>query len=273
MKDIVLMVLLAVALAGLFFLYQDKQALIVQTAELTGKLKLSETALATSSEALALEKSKNDQLAAQFGQIQGTVATLDKLSKTDPELLRRYSQVYFLPDSYIPAALVEIDRRFWNDPNRSEKIQTGVKRHLEEMMSAAAGVAAAVTVVSAYRSFGEQGDLKQKYAITYGTGANTFSADQGYSEHQLGTAVDFSTPVLKGLTGFEKSTAYAWLNSNAYRYGFILSYPAKNGYFQFEPWHWRFVGVRLATYLYTNNKQFFSLPQREINTYLVDLFD
>jgi D-alanyl-D-alanine carboxypeptidase len=88
-------------------------------------------------------------------------------------------------------------------------------------------------------------NLKSQYRVTYGAGtANSFSADQGYSEHQLGTTVDFTTPKVGGtLTGFDKTDSYKWLQNNAYKYGFILSYPSSNGYYIFEPWHWRFVGL------------------------------
>jgi LAS superfamily LD-carboxypeptidase LdcB len=49
---------------------------------------------------------------------------------------------------------------------------------------------------------------------------------------------------------FENTAEYAWLRENAHNYGFILRYPREyrhvHGYI-FEPWHWRFVGVDIAT--------------------------
>jgi D-alanyl-D-alanine carboxypeptidase len=130
-------------------------------------------------------------------------------------------------------------------------------------------------VVSAYRSFGEQSSLKASYKRTYGAGtANSFSADQGYSEHQLGTTIDFTTTILgANFAGFDKSDAYEWLLDNAYKYGFIISYPKTNAYYTYEPWHWRFVGVELATKLHDDNQHFYDLDQRAINGYLVNLFD
>ena len=104
--------------------------------------------------------------------------------------------------------------------------------------------------------------------------ANQFSADQGYSEHQLGTAVDLITTGTDGvLAGFDKKPAYAWMTANAYRYGFILSYPPDNTYYIFEPWHWRFVGVKLATDLHNQGIYFYQMDQRTIDTYLADFFD
>ena len=111
--------------------------------------------------------------------------------------------------------------------------------------------------------------------MTYGAGtANSFSADQGYSEHQLGTTVDMITSGLGGvLDGFDTTKAYQWMLSNAYKYGFILSYPKNNNYYVYEPWHWRFVGIKFAKYLHDQKLNFYDLEQRTIDSYLVSIFD
>jgi len=75
------------------------------------------------------------------------------------------------------------------------------------------------------------------------------------------------------LTGFENTEAYTWLQENAYKYGFVLSYPKGNGYYVFEPWHWRFVGKDLAIKLHREDKNFYDLDQRQIDEYLVSIFD
>jgi D-alanyl-D-alanine carboxypeptidase len=130
-----------------------------------------------------------------------------------------------------------------------------------------------IQIISAYRSFGEQAVLKTNYIVSYGSGANKFSADQGFSEHQLGTAVDLTTPKLGlSFTKFDASTAYQWLNDNAYKFGFIISYPQQNTYFQYEPWHWRYVGADLATKIHNSGQFFYDVPQREIDSYLISIF-
>jgi zinc D-Ala-D-Ala carboxypeptidase len=142
------------------------------------------------------------------------------------------------------------------------------------MFKAAANDGVDLKVVSAYRSFAEQSSLKSTYTMVYGTGANQFSADQGYSEHQLGTTVDLTMPEIGStFTGFDQSKAFAWLAKNAYKYGFILSYPKNNTYYQYEPWHWRFVGRDLARYLHNQGKNFYDLDQRVIDEYKVSFFD
>ena len=67
--------------------------------------------------------------------------------------------------------------------------------------------------------------------------------------------------------------AYQWMTDNAHKYGFVLSYPKDNSYYVYEPWHWRFVGVKLATDLHNQGKNFYDLDQRVIDTYLVNIFD
>ncbi|MFA6274340.1 MAG: D-alanyl-D-alanine carboxypeptidase family protein, partial [Candidatus Paceibacterota bacterium] len=75
------------------------------------------------------------------------------------------------------------------------------------------------------------------------------------------------------LIDFDKTPEYTWLLENAYKYGFIISYPAGNTYYKFEPWHWRFVGINLATKLHNDNVYFYDTDQRIIDSYLVSLFD
>lgn len=209
------------------------------------------------------------------GQISGTVETLEKLSKTDAELLQKYSKVYFLNEHYVPERLARIEPQFMYDENKPGQIHASVWPHLQNLLRAANSSNIELHINSAYRSFDEQSALKSQYKVTYGTGtANQFSADQGYSEHQLGTTVDFTTTGLNGqLDGFGSTPAYQWLQSNAHRYGFTLSYPPNNPSYVFEPWHWRFVGVKLATDLHNQSKYFYDLDQREIDEYLVNIFE
>lgn len=211
----------------------------------------------------------------KVGTISGTVNTLEKLSKTDPELLQKYSKIFFLNEHYAPERLITIDSAYLYSDRTPMQIHGLVWPHLKELLDAAKNSNIPLYIKSAYRSFVEQATIKSAYSVTYGAGtANQFSAEQGYSEHQLGTTVDLITTGLGGeLEGFDKTSAYPWVLDNAYKYGFVLSYYKGNAYYLFEPWHWRYVGVDLATYLHQQNKHFYDLDQREIDTYLVKIFD
>jgi D-alanyl-D-alanine carboxypeptidase len=88
--------------------------------------------------------------------------------------------------------------------------------------------------------------------------ANKYIARPGQSEHQTGLAVDISTVSRQCYLDecFADTSDGQWLFENSYKYGFILRYPedkvALTGY-QYEPWHYRYVGIDLATALYNSN--------------------
>lgn len=220
------------------------------------------------------EKIRNEAFKGQIENISGTVGQLDKLSKTDPELLQKYSKVFFLNENYVPEKLRQLDKKYIYNEDKPEFLGAEVIPFFEDMVQAAKDDNINLWVISAYRSFDTQAALKGEYLVTYGTGANTFSADQGYSEHQLGTTIDFTTSALNGrLEGFETTPAYEWLTKHAHTYGFVLSYSEQNGYYVFEPWHWRFVGTDLARDLHSDEKNFYDLDQRKIDEYLISIFD
>lgn len=219
-------------------------------------------------------KDTNASFTGQISRLSGTVGALEKLAKTDPELLAKYSKVYFLNENYVPSALAVIDSAYAFQPGRTYEIHASADRFLEDLLGDAKEDGLSLLIASSYRSFANQASLKSGYTVRYGTGANAFSADQGYSEHQLGTAVDFTTPSVGGtFAGFDTTREYAWLEGHAWKYGFILSYPKGNTYYQYEPWHWRFVGRDLATRLHEDDEHFYDLDQRTIDGYLGELFD
>lgn len=219
------------------------------------------------------EQAKNNLFQSQIEEITGQVVVLTKLNQTDKELLQKYSKVYFLNENYTPAQLTAISDTYVKDKSQTLKFHENAWLYLQRLLKSANRNKTPLLIVSAYRSFKEQSDLKSVYRVTYGSGtANSFSAEQGYSEHQLGTTVDFATASSTTAT-FEATAANKWLLDNAHRYGFVLSYPKKNTYYVYEPWHWRFVGVQLATRLYEDDQYFYELTQREIDEYLVSIFD
>lgn len=220
------------------------------------------------------ERDRNEDFEDQIDDISKTVGVLDKLSKTDKELLQKYSKVYFLNEHYIPEKLSTLEKTYQYDESRTFELHSKVMPYFEDMVKDAKEDGVDLWVVSAYRSFETQAQLKGAYSVTYGSGANTFSADQGYSEHQLGTTIDFTTTGIGGgLSGFQNTPAYSWLRENAHKYGFTLSYPENNAYYVFEPWHWRFVGEDLARDLHRANATFYDWDQRKIDAYLIKIFD
>jgi D-alanyl-D-alanine carboxypeptidase len=106
---------------------------------------------------------------------------------------------------------------------------------------------------SGFRTYKNQEGLYNRTRDTRGLAvAEKLSARPGHSEHQLGLAADFS---VKGqgcviMVCFGNTESGKWLADNAHEYGFVLRYPKglklTTG-FQYEPWHFRYVGIELAT--------------------------
>ena len=220
------------------------------------------------------EKKRNKKFEDQINALMGTVGDLDKLAGIDEELLQKYSKVYFLNENYVPSKIKDIDKDMTLAGRDKQFFHGNALPFLEKMIERAQRSDVDLKVLSAYRSFDTQAQLKGAYTQTYGSGANAFSADQGYSEHQLGTTLDLTDTATGGpWLAFENTEAFAWLKKNAYKYGFVLSYPKANGFYVFEPWHWRFVGEDLADHMHDEKINFYDMEQREIDEYLIKIFD
>jgi D-alanyl-D-alanine carboxypeptidase len=117
------------------------------------------------------------------------------------------------------------------------------------------------TLISGYRSYPAQAIAYAKWLEKTPEWVSVLSAPPGFSEHQLGTTVDFGSPELPALVGdpeaefhtnFYKTSEGLWLEEHAHEYGFTLSYPRgalELTGFTYEPWHYRYVGRELATQL------------------------
>lgn len=107
---------------------------------------------------------------------------------------------------------------------------------------------------STYRSYTYQKGLYDRYVKKDGfAAAETYSARSGYSEHQLGLAVDIVNDKWDYLS--ENDKEYDYLVKNSYKYGFILRYPRGSEYitgYMFEDWHFRYLGIELATKVFNS---------------------
>ena len=124
------------------------------------------------------------------------------------------------------------------------------------MASAAKEEGYTIRAVSTYRSYSYQNTLYNNYANRDGyEKADTYSARPGYSEHQTGLAVDVDNAKIS-YTSFGQTKEFAWMKENAHKYGYILRYTKENefitGYMN-EPWHYRYVGVEIATKMKNEN--------------------
>lgn len=110
--------------------------------------------------------------------------------------------------------------------------------------------------ISGFRSSEYQETLFRKAVIKYGSedAAVRWVARPGCSEHQTGLAIDVGdggNSACDVEPPFEGTSAFHWLQKNAARFGFELSYPRNNPHgVHYEPWHWRFVGTPEARQIF-----------------------
>ncbi len=148
------------------------------------------------------------------------------------------NKTYSLPSSYGPGGLT-------GETNAAAN----------EMFAAAKAAGYNMWAQSGFRSYDTQKRLYNNYVSQRGkSAADTFSARPGHSEHQTGLAFDVCATGKACInSGFDNTPEAKWLSENAYKYGFILRYPSgktnETGY-KYESWHFRYVGVELATKLY-----------------------
>ncbi|MDD4027829.1 MAG: M15 family metallopeptidase [Bacilli bacterium] len=175
------------------------------------------------------------------------------LSKDTLALLNKY---YKVDADYEPEDLVNMSLSHAYSGHKTRQI---VYTNYMKMCSEAKKDGYTLVTISSYRtnSFQEAlyNDYANKNSVAY---ADSISARPGHSEHQLGLALDIVS-INSGFGGFEETEEYLWLKDNAHKYGFIVRYPEEKeeitGY-SFEPWHYRYVGVEVATYIYENNITF-----------------
>lgn len=169
------------------------------------------------------------------------------------------------PVDYTPADLERVPIPYVYEPYlRAEAAQAAVA-----LVAAAQAEGLRLQSQSAYRGYDTQVAVYGDRVNLVGQEeADRTSARPGHSEHQTGLSIDFSSvPAVCPLEQCFADTPHGqWLAENAWRFGFHLRYPEGEtpvtGYV-FEPWHYRYVGVELATELHESGiltlEEFFGL--------------
>lgn len=193
---------------------------------------------------------------------------LEYINSTDEYIYTLLNKQNPVDEEFEPSDLVIIPEIYTHSYKHGTKVylDATTMKALEAMIDdmAANGVTD-VLVQSAYRTHSYQDMLFNMYIereMEAGLSkeeatikANKYSARPEFSEHRTGLCVDFTTDSIHGEVDdvFETTEAFAWLKDNAWKYGFVLRYPkdkeSVTGYI-YESWHYRFVGVDVASVMY-----------------------
>ena len=162
-----------------------------------------------------------------------------------------------LDETYDSANMVSVSNRYSYGVN--QMVTSDTFTAFKKMFDDAKKENLTLIINSSYRSYTDQNDIYEKYKKNKGEEyADSIAARPGFSEHQTGYAVDLITYGATSST-FEETDEFTWLQNNAHKYGFILRYPKDKEYltgYSYESWHYRYVGVTVATYIHDNNITF-----------------
>ncbi|WP_078382277.1 M15 family metallopeptidase [Sutcliffiella halmapala] len=170
------------------------------------------------------------------------------------------NKFWALPEGYRPPDLIRpnVPFSFGNENSDRAKLREEAAQSLEMMFAGALNDSLELYARSGFRSYETQVAIFQNEIATFGyEQAVLYVARPGTSEHQTGLTMDITAKSVKLelVESFENTPEGKWLAENAHHYGFILRYPKGKtnitGY-AFEPWHFRYVGVEIATEIYNN---------------------
>ncbi len=187
--------------------------------------------------------------------------SMDKDDYVDPINVDKFSRDmlvnkhYKLSEDFVPDDLVTFDEKYCNG-----EVQEGNREAVvafKNMYEAAKKEGLGLVINSSYRSYQDQEEICNTYKELYGEGyVSRYVALPGYSEHQTGLSFDIGST---SSNVFADSKEYEWMLDNAYKYGFILRFTKANlsiTGFRSEPWHYRYVGKKIAKYIYDNDISF-----------------
>ena len=190
------------------------------------------------------------------------------IADMDPELIIMINKSMFLDKAYVPDGLVKmkslkLDKQ-GNNQNGGVRQVDGTWQLREECAEAL------VLLCDAARAEGHQLYLKSGYrsyykqAVMYENRVKKYGYDDGWvtkpgaSDHQTGLGCDVVPKKWtdRGMNeDMAKEPETQWMAENCARFGFILRYPADKEdvtKINYEPWHLRYVGVEVATYIMDN---------------------
>ncbi|NDK09341.1 alpha/beta fold hydrolase [Candidatus Gracilibacteria bacterium] len=178
----------------------------------------------------------------------------DSLDMTSDSSIQKYvdSKIPFTQKSYVPSDMRRLSREYISDTKGDAQMREQAAAAFEKLAQEFYGdFKEKIVVVSSYRSYSYQAGIKARGC------PDNMCAKAGFSEHQSGLTADLWSA---STNSYWKNSSrlmeyYNWLDENAHKFGFTNSY--KNGItidgYDIEPWHWRYLGTKIATRLHEEN--------------------
>ena len=179
-------------------------------------------------------------------------SSLGAIAEQIPWNLTLVNSTHAVPEDWVVPEFTEL--------RNGQRVDSRIYPELQAMFDAARAAGRTPLVISSYRTYDDQKNMLVKKYRSFKekgyshedaqTEALKWAAYPGYSEHQLGLAVDIVDANMQDLTDEQENTeTQKWLMANSWRYGFIHRYPNDKTDITgiiYEPWHYRYVGKAAA---------------------------
>ena len=205
------------------------------------------------------------------------------LSDMAPDMIRLINKQVLLSKSYVPDPLMTMKTRKNGGVNKASssemKLQQTAGEALIAMFEGALADDITLYLKSAYRSYQTQNTMYYNRLERNNGKDDGWVTPPGTSDHQSGLGCDIVSKAWRDKSmnaDFAKTDEAAWLVEHAAEYGFILRYPSDKEeatQINFEPWHYRYVGVPAATYIMSNGlclEEFHEQLQAAIDQFIAD---
>lgn len=197
--------------------------------------------------------------------------TVKNSGSIDDSYLILVNKDHKIPEEYNPS-LTRLPQKYYYSSSKDNHFEEKAAGYLKNMIDVAKKDGVTLKIISGYRTYAyQQNNLNKQIQKNLKNGMNSAAARSaaaqlvappGYSEHETGLSADIINPDWyskhDSLTGeFDQTDAYRWLDENAADYGFILRYPKDKTSitkYDYEPWHYRFVGIEAARKIKANNQ-------------------
>lgn len=197
-----------------------------------------------------IEDKRNDQNIEYHDGIANPLTITPKIISNPEKIDVLVNKFNALPDDWTPSDLVNIT----SNNDRTMQLRQEAATAYERMNAAALQNDITIRVVSAYRTKDYQQSLFNNYYNNDPLYAYRYSALPRRSEHETGLAIDVSYDAFL-YDDLHTSDLGKWMDAHAHEYGFMLRFlDGKETItnYAFEPWHYRYVGIELATKIKTS---------------------
>ena len=203
------------------------------------------------------------------------------ISDMDPEFIRLANREILLPKDFVPEPLMVMKNRNNGGVNKASssemKLHETAGNALIEMFEAALTQDITLYLKSAYRSYQTQATMYYNRLESNNGKDDGWVTPAGASDHQTGLGCDVVPRGWRDRAMNEdmaEEVEYQWMAEHCAEFGFILRYPADKEditEINYEPWHLRYVGKEVATYIMDNGlclEEFHQQLQAAIDEFL-----